>query len=51
MWFRMSAPADYSWIAVGTGSEMKNSKIMFMAYEGSKDNSMHMVLFVSFTLG
>lgn len=40
MWFRMSAPAQYSWISVGAGTKMATSKVMFMAYEGSADNSM-----------
>ncbi|KAF2421226.1 CBD9-like protein [Tothia fuscella] len=34
MWFRMSAPSAYSWIAVGSGSSMSSST-MFIAYEAS----------------
>lgn len=39
MWFRMSAPSVYSWIAVGSGRSMEGSN-MVVAYEGAKDNSM-----------
>ncbi|KAH8698675.1 hypothetical protein BGW36DRAFT_396389 [Talaromyces proteolyticus] len=31
IYFRLSGPADYSWVAVGTGSEMKDS-LMFLLY-------------------
>ncbi|RDI82532.1 hypothetical protein Vi05172_g7305 [Venturia inaequalis] len=38
MWFRMSAPSVYSWIAVGSGRSMEGSN-MVVAYEGAKDNT------------
>lgn len=31
VYFRLSGPADYSWVAVGTGSKMKDS-MMFLIY-------------------
>ena len=39
MWFRMAAPAMYSWIGIGVGSSMGNAKTFFIAYEGSSDDS------------
>jgi len=39
MWFRMAAPAMYSWIGIGVGSSMSNAKTYFIAYEGSASNS------------
>lgn len=38
LWFRLSAPSMYSWVAIGTGNQMENSN-MFVAYEGAKDNT------------
>ncbi|TLD23493.1 Serine/threonine-protein kinase [Venturia nashicola] len=38
MWFRLSAPSMYSWVAVGSGTSMEGSN-MIVAYEGAKDNT------------
>jgi hypothetical protein len=35
LWFRLSGPSQYSWIAVGTGTDMAGST-MFLAYEAEK---------------
>lgn len=37
IYFHLSGPAAYSWVAVGTGSEMKDS-LMFIAYLNSTGN-------------
>lgn len=37
IYFHLSGPAAYSWIAVGTGSRMKNS-LMFLAYLNATGN-------------
>jgi hypothetical protein len=39
IYFHLSGPADYSWIAVGTGSEMRDS-LMFIAYLNSTGNGL-----------
>ncbi|QDS70421.1 hypothetical protein FKW77_009580 [Venturia effusa] len=38
LWFRLSAPSMYSWVAVGSGASMEGSN-MIVAYEGAKDNT------------
>lgn len=43
LWFRLSAPSMYSWVAVGTSQSMENSN-MFVAYEGAKENSMDLLM-------
>lgn len=40
MWFRMAAPAMYSWIGIGAGTSMGNAKAFFMAWEGSGEDCM-----------
>lgn len=35
LYFHLSGPSDYSWVAVGTGSEMKNS-LMFVLYSNAR---------------
>lgn len=40
LYFHLSAPAAYSWIAVGTGSEMSDS-LMFIAYANSTGNGQY----------
>lgn len=39
IYFHLSGPDAYQWIAVGTGSEMKNS-LMFIAYLNSTGNGL-----------
>lgn len=38
VYFHLSGPADYSWIAVGTGTEMKDS-LMVLLYSSASGNS------------
>ncbi|KIW09264.1 uncharacterized protein PV09_00187 [Verruconis gallopava] len=40
LWFRMAAPSVYSWIGVGVGSQMKDAKVYFMAYQGSSSDKL-----------
>ncbi|KAF2404316.1 hypothetical protein EJ06DRAFT_546243 [Trichodelitschia bisporula] len=40
-WFRLAAPSDYSYVAVGTGAQMKDST-MFIFYEGAKPDDWQM---------
>lgn len=45
LFFHLSGPTKFSWLAVGTGNEMTNS-LMFVAYANSGGNS----AFIIFTL-
>ncbi|KAJ5587478.1 uncharacterized protein N7459_003243 [Penicillium hispanicum] len=38
LYLHLSGPTDYSWLAVGTGSEMKNS-LMFIVYANAKGDN------------
>ena len=44
MYFHLSGPASYSWLAVGTGREMKNS-LMIVLYSDASGKSMSLLVF------
>ena len=39
LYFHLSGPTSYSWVAVGTGNEMKNS-LMMIVYAGASGKSL-----------
>jgi hypothetical protein len=40
MWFRIAAPAMYSWIGFAAGTEMASTKAFIMAWEGDREDCM-----------
>jgi hypothetical protein len=39
LWFRLAGPAWWSWLAVGTGTEMKGS-LVFMVYKSAGNSAL-----------
>jgi hypothetical protein len=49
LFFHLNGPSQFSWIAVGTGSEMKNS-LMFIAYPSSDGKSTFIDCLLGFSI-
>ena len=43
MWFRIAAPAMYSWIGIAAGTSMGSTKAFLMAWEGEKEDCMAII--------